>query len=169
MRDYFSIGTTLGVLMLAASSWSPVAGQQYPKVHMIVGTVARPADLKEGARIPLNTVISTGADGLVILTYNWRSDSASRPCQRWVMIAGQQDYKVRREGVEGQCPVAVTGNELDALASGGPSVRRSTFYGSQASDADGKADGLGGASAKPTPEARLRQKAAEIKAKSKRQ
>ena len=166
MRDYFSIGTTLGVLMLMASSSSPVAGQQqYPTVHMIVGTVARPLDLKEDARVPLNTVISTGPDALVILTYNWRSDSAARPCERWVMIAGQQDYPVRPEGVPGQCPVRVTGNELNGLASGGPSVQKSTFYASVASNADGKADDPNGTSAKAGPEARLMQKAAEIKAK----
>jgi hypothetical protein len=116
-------------------------------------------------------VISTGADALVILSYNWRSDSAGRPCERWVMIAGQQDYPVRPEGVPGRCPVTVTGNELNGLASSGPSVQKPTFYGSRASNADGKADELAklGPAAKATPEARLKQKAAEIKAKSKRQ
>ncbi len=88
-------------------------------------------------------------------------------------FANEQDDRARclrcaaRE--YGPMPGEGHGNRVERAGEQWSVRAKPTLYGSRASRADGKADDGRVQSAKATPEARLRQKAAEIKAKPKRQ
>jgi hypothetical protein len=118
---------------IAASAIAP-RGVSAQTVYLLRGTVSRPPALAESQTVPIGTVISTRGNALVILDYRWPSDLQGFPCERWVIIAGEQDFSVAQEAVEGNCDVSVTGTELDNPGAGTLPLQRVTFYGEPRAD-----------------------------------
>lgn len=83
---------------------APVAAAQ---VDFVIGTVARPANLKVGDNLEPGAVIQSGSDGLIMISQEWPSDVPSRKCLSVAVFGYGQTYTVSKDATPGRCDISV--------------------------------------------------------------
>lgn len=116
----------LSVLLCAGSARAAT-------VEFVSGTILAPPGVREKADLALGTVIVTGADGLAMVVYIWRSEYENYPCIHQVIFGYGQSHTVTDNATPGRCETTLS-PDLSPLPMGSPSARSLTRYG------DGKFD-----------------------------
>ena len=99
----FKLLTLLVFLVLAQSGASAHAAT----VHLVSGEVVEPDNLNEGDSLRAGDKVRTGADGVVMIEYRWRSDVPGYDCQHLEIFGYGASYTVTAIESPGQCVTRV--------------------------------------------------------------
>lgn len=100
-------------------------------VYLVSGEVVEPEGLNEGENLRVGERVRTGADGVVMIEYRWRSDVPGFDCQHLEIFGYGASYTVSDLETPGQCSTRVAASVPDD----GAFSTTATRYGDAAYDA----------------------------------
>ncbi|MES9946549.1 MAG: ribosomal protein L7/L12 [Candidatus Thiodiazotropha sp.] len=103
---------------------------QAATVHFVSGEVVEPEGLNEGENLRAGDRVRTGADGVVMIEYRWRSDVQGFDCQHLEIFGYGASHTVRDIETPGQCATRVA-----AVPDEGVFSTAATRYGDASYDA----------------------------------